>query len=557
MPLAPGFAVTPNIKLVRELGEGGMGSVWVAEHTTLHTEVAVKFIHDKMATETSLKRFSREASLAAQIKSPHVVQTYDHGATEEGTPYIVMELLEGESLEERLAKGPLGARKVAMSIAQVCKALTKAHKLGIVHRDLKPANLFLVESGYEVFVKVLDFGIAKQTGESSKKTAVMTSELTGARAAIGTPYYMSPEALRASKDLDHRADLWSLAVVAYHTLTGKLPFKAETLGDQLVLVLEERFLPPSHHVSVPDDMDAWFKRAFSHDISERFQNAGQLARSFRGAIGARTSQSSMDDDSPVTSGPDSMLETSSEISGESSTSAEFAATEEATSGDTGVGVGDETQTLAPDNEPGDHVAIGQAKSSPALSRQHEGKSTAERSVGQGSTLDPASTAQPLDVAPSPNRLPLIAAAALLVIVGGYYAFVEGGNATPPSPAVTPSSAAVTPSSAVGPPSAASAEPTTVAANVPSSQPSAEPAVLDVALTIDSIPPRVEVALGDRKLGTAPGPIEVPRADEELEITFSAPGHLPSKVRVKPDRNQTVTVRLRRPQPRPQKENLEW
>ena len=171
MPLGPGHAVTPNIRLVRELGEGGMGSVWVAEHTTLHTEVAVKFVHDEMATETLLKRFSREASLAAQIKSPHVVQTYDHGATDEGMPYIVMELLEGESLQDRLKRGPLDARKTAMVVAQVCKALSKAHAIEIVHRDLKPANLFLVESGYEVFVKVLDFGIAKQTGELSKKTA--------------------------------------------------------------------------------------------------------------------------------------------------------------------------------------------------------------------------------------------------------------------------------------------------------------------------------------------------------------------------------------------------
>src|SRR5262249_27231176 len=153
-----GARVTHNIQLARLLGQGGMGSVWAANHITLRTQVAVKFVLDDWSSDQeTLGRFSREATAAAQIKSPHVVQIFDHGVFA-GLPYIVMEMLEGEDLERRIARGPLSLGELSPILQQVGKALSAAHAIGIVHRDIKPANVFLTAPGGELVVKLLDFG---------------------------------------------------------------------------------------------------------------------------------------------------------------------------------------------------------------------------------------------------------------------------------------------------------------------------------------------------------------------------------------------------------------
>lgn len=279
MTPAAGTLVTRNVKLLEPLGKGGMGSVWVAEHTTLETEVAVKFIAPEHAEKKRfVARFRREASSAAKIKSPHVVQVFDHGITTEGVPYIVMELLDGEPLSRRLRRATLSPREASMLVAQVTKVLTIAHDLGIVHRDLKPDNLFLVESGYELFVKVLDFGIAKQLTTD-------LNEITDTGAMVGTPYYMSPEMLLSPKDADHRADLWALSVVAYHALTGELPFRGETIAALSVAVNDGQFAPPSSRADhLGSELDVFFKLALCRNIDGRFQTASELAQAFRKAL---------------------------------------------------------------------------------------------------------------------------------------------------------------------------------------------------------------------------------------------------------------------------------
>jgi serine/threonine-protein kinase len=287
MELSPGTLVTRNVRLVRPLGKGGMGSVWVGEHCTLETEVAVKFISPEHAQKARfVARFRREASSAAKIKSPHVVQVFDHGLTDAEVPYIVMELLKGESLSQRLKRErQLTARETGLLVAQVAKVLTIAHGLGIVHRDLKPDNLFLVESGYELFVKVLDFGIAKVLDPE-------LNEITDTGAMVGTPYYMSPEMLLSPKDADHRADLWALAVVAYHALTGKLPFRGETLAGLSVAINDGTFAPPS--AIVPElgaEIDVWFKLALCRNVELRHASATELAQSFRQALMLSADQS--------------------------------------------------------------------------------------------------------------------------------------------------------------------------------------------------------------------------------------------------------------------------
>jgi serine/threonine-protein kinase len=279
MALGPGTLVGNNVRLVRVLGQGGMGSIWVADHLTLHTQVAVKFMSTEIAKNAeAATRFTREASAAAQIKSPHVVQTFDHGLTEEGIPFIVMELLEGEDLAHRIQrKGKLPPVEVALILGQVAKALYRAHSLGIVHRDIKPENIFLTDVDGDLLVKVLDFGIAKRAQDAA-------FSMTSTGAMVGTPYYMSPEQVMSAKSVDLRSDLWSLAVVAYHAVTGKVPFDAETVGALCVAINAAEFdLPTTAVAGLPPSMDAWFRRALARDPAKRFQTAKDFGRTLEQA----------------------------------------------------------------------------------------------------------------------------------------------------------------------------------------------------------------------------------------------------------------------------------
>jgi serine/threonine-protein kinase len=278
MRLEPGTMVTPNVRLVALLGEGGMGSVWVAEHLTLETRVAVKFVSAEALAEGGagiIARFKREAKAAAKIKSPHVVHTHDHGVLSDGTPYIIMELLEGESLAARLRRtGSLSLKEAALVVSQVGKALTEAHRLGIVHRDLKPDNLFLTSSAGELLVKVLDFGIAKHS------TARKSGVLTASGAFIGTPEYMSPEQMLSSKHVDHRTDVWSLGAVAYEALTGELAFR-ESGGGLVLAICNARYAPPSTVLpGLPAELDGWFARALAPRLEDRFGSAREMAEAF-------------------------------------------------------------------------------------------------------------------------------------------------------------------------------------------------------------------------------------------------------------------------------------
>ena len=233
-----------------------MGSVWVADHLTLSTQVAVKFMGAEMTADpAAIARFKREASAAAQVKSPHIVQVFDHGLTAEGVPYIVMELLNGQDLDHRLDEGPLSVGDTLVVVRHLCKALGRAHQQGIIHRDIKPANLFLVDADGDIFVKVLDFGIAKRAIDED-----LSASKTQSGTMLGTPAYMSPEQMMGTGTLDARADLWSAAVVAYTCLTGTAPFDGETIGALAVSINSATFLPVTSRVpSLPSSLDAWFR----------------------------------------------------------------------------------------------------------------------------------------------------------------------------------------------------------------------------------------------------------------------------------------------------------
>jgi serine/threonine-protein kinase len=267
--------VSTNVRLLRPLGEGGMGAVWVADHLSLRTQVVVKFMSEDLAhSPEATARFSREAAAASQVKSPHVVQTFDHGVTADGAAYIVMELLEGHDLDHHLrSSGKLSPAEVVAVVGQLARALTKAHERGIVHRDIKPSNVFLCDAGGgEIFVKLLDFGIAK----GPEIGIVGSTTRTGS--FVGSPYYMSPEQVVGAKDIDFRTDLWSLGVVAFEALTGDKPFFADTVG-ALALKIHRDPLPRPSAVNpaLGSAVDAWFERACAREPGERFASAKEMA----------------------------------------------------------------------------------------------------------------------------------------------------------------------------------------------------------------------------------------------------------------------------------------
>ncbi len=288
MEPAEGDVVTHNVRLVRLLGRGGMGSVWVARHESLDVDVAVKFVSRELLSGGDplvVERFRREAKLAAKIESSHVVRVFDHGVTKEGTPYIVMELLRGESVAERLAQVKrIALGDAARIISEIASGLGAAHAIGIVHRDIKPHNVFLARGrdGVEV-AKILDFGIAKTTnaGEELHK-AVKTSS----GVLIGTPQYMSPEQLMRAGPADSSADLWALGVVAYEMVTGKVPFAGETLAATLIAITRAEMRPPSMSIpEAPEGLDAFFQKALAPDVSRRFETAAELAAAFAASVG--------------------------------------------------------------------------------------------------------------------------------------------------------------------------------------------------------------------------------------------------------------------------------
>ncbi|MBX3191200.1 MAG: serine/threonine protein kinase [Labilithrix sp.] len=285
-----GMMVTPSVKLVRPLGEGGMGTVWIAEHLALRTQVVVKFIASGLKeSKEAHERFSREAAAASQVKSPHVVQTFDHGITQEGTPYIVMELLEGRDLGEYLdAQGKAAPDLVVEIVAQLSRALDRAHERGIVHRDIKPGNIYLCDAGRdgEVFVKLLDFGIAKGVETPLVDSGTKTGSM------IGSPFYMSPEQILGSKGVDFRSDLWSVGVVAFEALTGQKPFDAETMGGLAIKIHSEPLpLPSAIHPELPVAVDDWWKRACARNVEERFDSAKELAEALARAFGVHPPRS--------------------------------------------------------------------------------------------------------------------------------------------------------------------------------------------------------------------------------------------------------------------------
>ncbi|MBX7078500.1 MAG: serine/threonine protein kinase [Nannocystaceae bacterium] len=283
---AAGTVLADRYRLIRCIGRGGMGEVWAAEQLALGSRVAIKLIDPRWVDDDRARaRFQREAQAAASLHSPHVVQVFDHGL-HEGVPFIAMELLEGETLAARLTRvGRLPPARVLALVTEVGGAIGRAHAAGLVHRDLKPENIFLVPTGTGEIAKVLDFGIAKRTGDTG---AGATTQVGG---IIGTPHYMSPERLVDPASADATGDLWSLAVIAYECLVGRRPFAAGSVAELAVAVLAEAAPVPSQHAAVPAGFDAWFARATAREASARFGDAPAMIAALTSALTAGPSRS--------------------------------------------------------------------------------------------------------------------------------------------------------------------------------------------------------------------------------------------------------------------------
>ncbi|MEZ4219516.1 MAG: protein kinase [Polyangiaceae bacterium] len=237
--LTQGDIVADKLRVIRKLGEGGMGAVYEVEHLFTKHRRALKMLHGPSASNPqAVERFLREASAAGRIGNQHIVECFDAGRLPGGEPYLVMELLEGESLADRLErKGRLAVEEAVEILLQAARGVHAAHEAGIVHRDLKPENLFLLR-GLDVTVKILDFGISK-----FDKERFGTRDVTQEGALLGTPYYMAPEQVRGEA-ADVGADVYALGVVLYECLTGQKPFVAETLPELSVKIFVGDYTPP-------------------------------------------------------------------------------------------------------------------------------------------------------------------------------------------------------------------------------------------------------------------------------------------------------------------------
>ena len=270
-----GSIVADKFRIERVLAEGGMGLVVAATHIQLEQTVALKFFRgDLRSSGEPLLRFMREAKAAAQIKSEYVARVLDVGVTDDGTPYMVMEYLEGEGLEKVVARGPLPIRNAVEYAIQACEGLAEAHARGIVHRDIKPSNLFLTERspGWRT-IKILDFGISKVS------LAQASNITTNLNLVMGTPCYMSPEQFQSAAGVDQSTDIWSLGSTLFEMLTGRPPFDP---GLPLLALAESivKREPPSLRElrpEVPPELVEAIARAMAKDRERRFPSAAGLA----------------------------------------------------------------------------------------------------------------------------------------------------------------------------------------------------------------------------------------------------------------------------------------
>ncbi|MBI5542289.1 MAG: serine/threonine protein kinase [Deltaproteobacteria bacterium] len=281
--LAAGARLSDTYELICLIGRGGMGAVWEAQHLRLPKRVAVKVLREEVVGEDpeTFQRFRREAEIASQIGHPHIVEVLDYNVLPDGVPYIVLELLQGESLAQRLRRGPLSLEAVLTLSQQIGSALQATHQRGIIHRDLKPANIFLCprEVGGETrdHAKVLDFGISKIVGDDSVQTQ--------GSGVLGTPRHMAPEQITRQGEIDHRVDQFALATIVFECLSGKPLFPGDVAA-ALYQAVHQPVAIASRLPSAPASVQRALERALQKDPDRRFPDIAQFVAAFAGAPAA-------------------------------------------------------------------------------------------------------------------------------------------------------------------------------------------------------------------------------------------------------------------------------
>ncbi|MGC4068148.1 MAG: protein kinase [Polyangiaceae bacterium] len=279
MSLSTGEIIEGKYRIVRLIGEGGMGAVYEGENTRIHRRVAIKVLHQGVAeNQEAVQRFEREAQAAGRIGNDHILEVIDMGTLPNGDHFMVMEFLDGEPLSDRIRRiGRLRPEDVSPLMIQALEGLRAAHEAGIVHRDLKPDNVFVLreKAGQKDFVKLIDFGISK----FSSLTGGSEMKMTRTGTVMGTPYYMSPEQASGSRDADHRSDLYAIGVILYEAVTGRVPFDAATFNQLLFQIVLSDPAPPQQ---VVPDLDPAFAnliaKSMARDPDHRFQTATELSQ---------------------------------------------------------------------------------------------------------------------------------------------------------------------------------------------------------------------------------------------------------------------------------------
>jgi serine/threonine-protein kinase len=274
-----GFVLGDKYRVLRQIGRGGMGVVYEAEHIGIGKRVAIKLMLEKYAQDgEAIARFQREAQAAGRIGNAHIIDISDIGVAPDGRGFVVMELLTGSSLKDVIAEGPMSPWRAIAIMKQVLRAVGAAHAKGIIHRDLKPDNIYLLDQGGEQreFVKLLDFGISKILDPDEQYAA---TRLTTTGVVMGTPLYMAPEQCSGKPGVDHRADIYSLGCVLYHLVVGKPPFERGGVGPLMLAHLsDEPERPSARTPAASRELDELVLRCMAKRPQDRFASMTEVQR---------------------------------------------------------------------------------------------------------------------------------------------------------------------------------------------------------------------------------------------------------------------------------------